>query len=516
MPETTPTSSSPGAPPTGPTRAPSTGPSAGPAAAPATGPLADPGGPVDRYAAFARSGLGRRLVPGLGLPDPVPLRRDAPGAPLAPGPVLVTGLVPPDGAPLVGDAAGVAAAELAAAGARVVGPDGAGGDATAGAAGAVAGDERWGGLVVDATAAASPADLVGLVGACTPHLRRLARGAHVVVLGLDPDRLPAGSPAAVRVAQRALEGFTRSLGKEVGGGRTVQLVLLAEGGVGAMGSTLRFLLSGRSAFVSGQVVRVGAPVHDLPSGEDARGPRPLAGRRAVVTGAARGIGAAVAQLLGARGAHVVCVDVPAAAGDLAATARAVGGEPLVLDITSDLAPGRLAEACERLGGVDVVVHNAGITRDRRLRNMRPDAFAAVLDVNVGAPLRLTEHLLGAGLLGRGGRVVGVSSLAGIAGNDGQTSYAASKAGVIGLVDALAPRAAAAGTTVNAVAPGFIETRMTATVPPLTRQLGRRLASLGQGGLPVDVAEAIAWFAEPATAGVHGQVLRVCGQSLLGA
>ncbi|MEJ5946327.1 3-oxoacyl-ACP reductase [Pseudokineococcus basanitobsidens] len=459
---------------------------------------------ADRYAAFARSPLGRRVVPGLGLPDPVPLRRDTPGAPLAPGPVLVTGLVGTDGHEHVGGAAGVAAAELAAVGADVVRRD------------ALAHVDRLGGLVVDATTAGSPADLVGLVGACTPVLRRLARGAHVVVLGLDPAALPGGATAAARVAQRGLEGFTRSLGKEVGGGRTVQLVLLRGRGVDVVGSTLRFLLSGRSAFVSGQVVRVGDPVHDLPPAEQARGPHPLSGRRAVVTGAARGIGASIARLLVARGAEVVLVDVPAAADALAATARSVGGAPLVLDITSDLAPGRLAEHCERAGGVDVVVHNAGITRDRRLRNMRPDAFAAVLDVNVGAPLRLTEHLLGAGLLGRGGRVVGVSSLAGIAGNDGQTSYAASKAGVIGMVDALAPVAAAAGATVNAVAPGFVETRMTAAVPPLTRQLGRRLASLGQGGLPVDVAEAIAWLAEPASAGVDGQVLRVCGQSLLGA
>ncbi|MEJ5912830.1 3-oxoacyl-ACP reductase [Pseudokineococcus sp. 1T1Z-3] len=477
------------------------GPGGGPgAASPAD--VAEPA-VADRYASFARSPLGHRLVSGLGLPDPVPLRRGVPGAPLAPGPVLVTGLVGVDGREHRGEAAGVAAAELAAAGVDVV-------DAGS------PGSDRLGGLVVDATTASSPADLVGLVGACTPVLRRLARGAHVVVVGLDPDRLPEGAPPSARVAQRGLEGFTRSLGKEVGGGRTVQLVLLSGRGVQAMGGTLRFLLSGRSAFVSGQVVRVQDPVHDLPLPAQARGPQPLAGQRAVVTGAARGIGASVVALLAARGAEVVLVDVPAAADALAATARTVGGEPLLLDITSDLAPGRLAEHCERAGGVDVVVHNAGITRDRRLRNMRPDAFASVVDVNVGAPLRITEHLLGAGLVGRGGRVVGVSSLAGIAGNDGQTSYATSKAGVIGLVDALAGCAGAAGATVNAVAPGFIETRMTETIPPLPRQLGRRLASLGQGGLPVDVAEAIAWLAEPASAGVHGQVLRVCGQNLLGA
>jgi len=476
---------------------------AGAAAAP--GPSGDDDAPADRYADFARSPLGRKVVPGLGLPDPVPLRRDAPGAPLAPGPVLVTGLVPVGGGDAAPRDAGAAAvAAVAAAGARVLLPaedDGA---------------ERLGGVVVDATAARSPADLVGLVGALTPRLRRLARGAHVVVLGLDPDRLPDGADAATRVAQRALEGFTRSLGKEVGGGRTVQLVLLSGGGAAGLGGALRFLLSGRSAFVSGQVVRLADPVGDLPEDGAARGPRPLEGRTALVTGAARGIGAATAQLLAARGARVVLADVPAAADVLTATAREVGGEPFVLDVTSDLAPDRLAERADAVGGLDVVVHNAGITRDRRLRNMRPDAFAAVLEVNVAAPLRLTEHLLATGRLRRGGRVVGVSSLAGIAGNDGQTSYAASKAGVIGLVDALAPRAAEVGATVNAVAPGFVETRMTAAVPALNRQLGRRLSSLGQGGLPVDVAEVVAWFAEPASAAVNGQVLRVCGQNLLGA
>jgi 3-oxoacyl-[acyl-carrier protein] reductase len=110
----------------------------------------------------------------------------------------------------------------------------------------------------------------------------------------------------------------------------------------------------------------------------------------------------------------------------------------------------------------------------------------------------------------------VSSVSGIAGNRGQSNYATSKAGVIGEVMALAPQLAERPATANAVAPGFIETQMTAAMPIATREAGRRMNSLAQGGLPVDVAETIAWFASPGSAGVNGNVVRVCGQSLLGA
>jgi 3-oxoacyl-[acyl-carrier protein] reductase len=188
---------------------------------------------------------------------------------------------------------------------------------------------------------------------------------------------------------------------------------------------------------------------------------------------------------------------------------------LSLDITGKDAPARIAQHVKQRGGVDIVVHNAGITRDKRLANMKADAFAATISVNLTAPERLTTALLEAGAIRPNGRVVGVASVAGIAGTLGQTNYAASKAGVIGLVDALADELPE-GITVNAVAPGFIETKMTAAVPFLTRELGRRLNSLQQGGLPVDVAETIAWFASPASGAVNGNVVRVCGQMLLGA
>jgi len=161
------------------------------------------------------------------------------------------------------------------------------------------------------------------------------------------------------------------------------------------------------------------------------------------------------------------------------------------------------------------VHNAGITRDKRLANMKEDGFASAIAVNLTAPERITTELLAQKLINANGRIIGVASIAGIAGNLGQTNYAASKAGVIGLVDSLADDLPD-GITVNAVAPGFIETKMTAAVPFATREVGRRLNALSQGGLPVDVAETIAWFVGPASTAVNGNVVRVCGQMMLGA
>jgi 3-oxoacyl-[acyl-carrier protein] reductase len=113
-------------------------------------------------------------------------------------------------------------------------------------------------------------------------------------------------------------------------------------------------------------------------------------------------------------------------------------------------------------------------------------------------------------------VIGLSSMAGIAGNRGQTNYAATKAGMIGLTEALAPVLADKAITINAVAPGFIETKMTEAIPLATREVGRRLNSLYQGGQPVDVAETIAYFASPASNAVTGNTIRVCGQAMLGA
>jgi len=148
--------------------------------------------------------------------------------------------------------------------------------------------------------------------------------------------------------------------------------------------------------------------------------------------------------------------------------------------------------------------------------MTEGGWDSVIAVNLASQLAVNEKLLADKVLKENGRIVGVSSIAGIAGNVGQTNYATSKAGVIGMVNVGASELAEYGGTINAVAPGFIETKMTAAVPLFIREAGRRLSSLGQGGLPVDVAETIAWYANPASAAVNGNVVRVCGQALLGA
>ena len=141
-----------------------------------------------------------------------------------------------------------------------------------------------------------------------------------------------------------------------------------------------------------------------------------------------------------------------------------------------------------------------------------------LDINLAAAQRITAELLKTNTINDGGSIIGVSSMNGIGGQRGQTNYAASKAGVIGYVDFMAQSKELAdkNITVNAVAPGFIETAMTAAIPLFTRMFGRRLNSLSQGGLPVDVAETISFFGNPASRGVSGNTVRVCGQSWFGA
>jgi 3-oxoacyl-[acyl-carrier protein] reductase len=442
---------------------------------------------TDRYQDFVSSSLGQLLVKNLGLPNPVKLDRYVAGSPLVQGTVVVGGagrLV--EHLPGILDTLGVETTTVPESG------------------------QRYQGLVFDASGVTDPARLVALRDFFAPLMRSLARCSRLVVIGTPPEQVTGEE----RVAQRALEGFTRSLGKEVGRGGTSQLVYVAEGAEGAVGSTLGFLLSPKSAYVSGQVVRIGTS-QKVPA-ETPDWQRPLAGKTALVTGAARGIGEQIARVLARDGATVVGVDVPQAADELIRLTKELGGDYLTLDITASDAPKRIAQHLTRAhGGVDVVVHNAGITRDKKLANMDEDRWNAVIDVNLVAPERITAEFLEQGLVHDNGRIIGVASIAGIAGNLGQTNYAASKAGVIGLVDSLKdglPK----GTTVNAVAPGFIETKMTAAVPFATREVGRRLNSLSQGGLPVDVAETIAWFASPASTAVNGNVVRVCGQMMLGA
>jgi 3-oxoacyl-[acyl-carrier protein] reductase len=217
------------------------------------------------------------------------------------------------------------------------------------------------------------------------------------------------------------------------------------------------------------------------------------------------------------GAHVIGLDVPALGRELEETIGELGGSTLVLDITEEDAPARIADqVLEQHGGVDVVVHNAGVTRDKTLGRMSEDQWDKVIDINLTAQERINEELLAREAIRENGRIISVSSMSGIAGNAGQTNYATSKAGVIGMVESMARAVAKKRLTINAVAPGFIETQMTAAMPIATREAGRRMNSLAQGGLPVDVAETVAWYASPGSGGINGTVVRVCGQSLVGA
>ena len=438
----------------------------------------------DLYSRLVNSPPGRLVAPRVGLPRPVTLERRASHGTEVSGAVL---------------AGGAPGGRLGKQVERLLGE--------LGAPRPEKSDSPVKALVFDATGIADSTQLVELQRFFYPNVKRVQASGRVVVLGTPP----AGLPVRAATAQRALEGFTRSLGKEIGRGIAVQLVHVAEGAEDQLDSTLRFLLSPRSAYVSGQVIRIDAPVAEAGSIDWSL---PLDGKIALVTGASRGIGEAIAETLHRDGAGLVLLDVPALAPDLAKVAARLDAETIEIDITDEEAPERIAE--ELSGGVDVVVHNAGVTRDRTIAKMPEDRWTSLMEINLSSEERIDDELLGQGLLRENGRIVCVSSMSGIAGNSGQTNYATSKAGVIGMVEALAPELAERGATINAVAPGFIETRMTDAMPIGVREAGRRMNSMSQGGLPVDVAETIAWFASPASTGVNGNVVRVCGQSLLGA
>ncbi len=438
---------------------------------------------ADRYQALVNTGVGATVARRIGLPRPAILRRFAPGTPLLDGPLLL----------------GVASGSTVPSVAALL--------ATAGAELATEADTRLGALVYDATGLTRVAELADLATFFAGPLRRLKSSGRVLVLSRSPD----GDDVETDAARQAIDGIVRSLGKELRAGATANLLWVDD--PASLESALRFFLSGKSAYVDGQPVRLAGSRTTDPDDWAA----PLAGRVALVTGAARGIGAAIATVLGRDGAHVICADLPSAGAALADVANRVNGTTLQLDITSPDAPRAIVEhVMSRHGGIDIVVHNAGVTRDRLLANMTPKQWDPVLAVNLEAQLRINAALLDGPALRAGGRVVTLSSTTGLSGNRGQTNYGATKAGLIGMIRSSAAAFAERDATINAVAPGFIDTDMTHAMPFATREVARRLNSLQQAGAPVDVAEAVAWLASPGAGGITGQVLRVCGQNLVGA
>ncbi|HHU5635192.1 TPA: 3-oxoacyl-ACP reductase [Acinetobacter baumannii] len=462
---------------------------------------------TDQYQAFTQSPIGKFVVKNLGLPSPVVLERFESAQPVVKGAVLV-GAAPSSvlsGAiaqvlsnihtdSYVGN--NVALQQEAAKVGLNLRPFNAGDK-----------ESKFKAVVFDASGIQNSEQLNELYKFFNPIARQVATSGRVIVIGTTPETAKTVKQA---IAQRALEGFIKSVGKEFKKGITAQVVYVDEGAAANLESTLRFLLSPRSAYVSGQVIRVSkADVVDVDWA------KPLAGKTALVTGASRGIGEAIAHVLARDGAHVICLDVPQQQADLDRVAADIGGSTLAIDITAADAGEKIKAAAAKQGGLDIIVHNAGITRDKTLANMKPELWDLVININLSAAERVNDYLLENDGLNANGRIVCVSSISGIAGNLGQTNYAASKAGVIGLVKFTAP-ILKNGITINAVAPGFIETQMTAAIPFAIREAGRRMNSMQQGGLPVDVAETIAWFASTASTGVNGNVVRVCSQSLLGA
>lgn len=445
---------------------------------------------TDKYTTLVNQGLGRNIAKRLGLPQPAVLRRYKPGQPLISGPVLVQGST-------------AGADELAA---MLLSWD-------LDVRRHAVPREKLGAIILVLDELSRPEDLEKPVLSGASSLRDLGPSARVVTISRPAAESTSPSQAAAR---QGVDGFLRSLAKELRAGATANGILLADGVQSTTPSALaalRFFLSGRSAFVDGQFLTVSSAEGHLPADVD----KPLAGKVAVVTGAARGIGAAIARTLHRDGATLVLVDIPGAGDHLAAVANEVRGSALQLDISSEDAGQRIIDhAVQRHGRLDIVIHNAGITRDKLLANMDHARWSSVLNINIAAQLRINEALLASEHFRNSPRIVSVASTSGIAGNRGQTNYAASKGGVMGMVRASAPLLAENGGTINAVAPGFIETDMTARIPFAVREVGRRLNSLQQGGQPSDVAEAIAFLASDAAGGINGEVLRVCGQNLVGA
>jgi 3-oxoacyl-[acyl-carrier protein] reductase len=445
----------------------------------------------DRYLNLVNSPLGSAVASRVGLPQPQKLRRYSAGDPLLPGPAVVaaTSGKPTELAKL-----------LTGAGADVL--DALPADGDGGGRGKVAA------LVMDARSIAAPRDLAALREFLAPGVRALDACGRVLVLG----RLPGGADPTVDAARQALDGIVRSLAKELRRGATANLLWVEDDA--SLESALRFFLSGKAAYVDGQPLVLGPGVAPAPADWD----QPLAGKTALVTGAARGIGAAIAGVLARDGAKVIAADLAPAGEALAKVANRIGGTTLHLDVAAPDAPRRLLDhLAAHTEGLDILIHNAGITRDKLMANMKPEQWDAVLAVNLESQLAINSALLDSSALNDQARVVCLSSTTGLSGNRGQTNYGATKAGVIGLVRSSAAAFAGHGnSTINAIAPGFIDTEMTAKMPLATREVARRLSSLQQAGLPIDVAEAAAWLSSPGAGGVNGQVLRVCGQNLVGA
>jgi len=238
----------------------------------------------------------------------------------------------------------------------------------------------------------------------------------------------------------------------------------------------------------------------------------LQGEIALVTGASRGIGAAIAARLGADGARVIgTATTPDGAARIGAALSAVGGRGAVLDVVDQASiDALLADIESHEGPVSILCNNAGITRDTLLLRMKQEDWDVVLDTNLASVFRLSKAVLRGMMKARKGRIISVASVVGATGNAGQANYAAAKAGIVGFSKSLAREIGSRGITVNVIAPGFIDTDMTRALEAAQRDALKLQIPLARLGDPADIAAAVAFLASPGAAYITGETLHVNG------
>ena len=238
----------------------------------------------------------------------------------------------------------------------------------------------------------------------------------------------------------------------------------------------------------------------------------LAGEIALVTGASRGIGAAIADELAARGAKVIgTATSERGAQAIGERLAAHAGAGRVLDVSDSAAVDSvLASIAEEFGAITILVNNAGITRDQLLLRMKDEDWQAILDTNLGSVFRTTKAVLRGMMKARKGRIISIASVIGSIGNAGQSNYAAAKAGIVAFSKSIAREIGSRGITVNVVAPGFIDTDMTRTLPEEQRNALLGQIALQRLGDPADIAQAVAFLASPGAGYITGETLHVNG------
>src|SRR5690606_21693828 len=377
----------------------------------------------DLYLKLVNTPVGKTAAQSLGLPSPAPLKRlKRVDQPFIEGDVLIGAGNGARAIATLGSIVGASPATLH----HASGPETLAESAKASPkarALEITGDVsgKFSALIFDASGLQKPSELRALYDFFHPTIRKLAANGRVLVIGQDPHTCRKAPQAA---AQQALEGFVRAVGKEIGKkGSTANLVWIAPNAENQLDSSVRFFLSPRSAYVSGQVVRIGKADEAKATNPVA----PLSGKVALVTGASRGIGAAIAETLARDGATVIGLDIPPAMEELQKVTGALNGKAMACDITDEKAPKLIADFIEKeTGGVDFVIHNAGITRDKTLGNMPEHFWDMTIAVNLTAEELIDEELAERNLMRDNGRIVCISSISGIAGNFGQTNYSCAK------------------------------------------------------------------------------------------